>query len=151
MNPYLIAGGVALAVALVGGLATDVGSWYRALNKPSWNPPDWLFGPAWTLIYALTAWAAARAWLSTPEHDRVLLVVVPFAINAVLNALWSILFFTAKRPDWALLEVAALWLSIIALIVLVLPIDRLSALLLVPYLIWVSFAAALNAKIVSLN
>ncbi|MEM1435104.1 MAG: TspO/MBR family protein, partial [Pseudomonadota bacterium] len=59
MNAYWIAGSVAVAVALVGGLATDVGPWYRNLAKPSWNPPDWLFGPAWTVIYALTAWAAA--------------------------------------------------------------------------------------------
>jgi tryptophan-rich sensory protein len=151
MNPYLVAGGVALAVALVGGLATDVGTWYRELKKPSWNPPDWLFGPAWTLIYALTAWSAARAWLNAPEADRLLLVLAPFAANAGLNAAWSVLFFTVKRPDWALIEVGALWLSIVALIVIVLPIDRQSALLLVPYLVWVSFAATLNAKIVALN
>lgn len=150
-SAYLIAGGVAVAVALIGGLATDVGPWYRSLRKPSWNPPDWLFGPAWTLIYALIAWAAGTAWYATPEAQRLWIVIVPFVINALLNALWSVLFFSVKRPDWALAEVALLWLSSVSLIPIIGQHSSFAAQLLIPYALWVSFASALNARIVYLN
>lgn len=147
----MITGAAAVLVALVGGLATDVGPWYRNLRKPSWNPPDWLFGPAWTLIYILIAWAAGAAWYATPETQRLWLVVVPFSINALLNALWSVLFFTAKRPQWALAEVVLLWLSTASLIPLAATHSAFAAQLLVPYVLWVTFASALNLRIVQLN
>ncbi|MFK7916291.1 MAG: TspO/MBR family protein [Pseudomonadales bacterium] len=151
MSAYVVAGAVAVLVALVGGLATDVGPWYRNLRKPSWNPPDWLFGPAWTLIYILIVWAAGSAWYATPEAQRLWLIVIPFAANAVLNALWSILFFTVKRPQWALFEVVLLWLSSVSLIPLVAGYSTLAAQLLVPYALWVTFASTLNLRIVQLN
>ncbi len=140
----------ALCVAILGGLATDLGEWYRALAKPAWNPPDWLFGPAWTLIYALTALAGVEAWqVAAPAQRRMLGIL--FAINGALNVLWSLLFFRLRRPDWALVEVALLWLSIVSLIVYCGPLRRRTIGLLLPYLLWVSFAAALNASIVDLN
>ncbi len=140
----------ALCVALLGGLATDLSEWYRALAKPAWDPPDWLFGPAWTLIYALTALAGVEAWqAAAPAQRRV--VAVLFSVNGVLNVLWSLLFFRLRRPDWALLEVALLWLSILSLILYCGALRRRTIALLAPYLIWVSFAAALNAAIVDLN
>jgi tryptophan-rich sensory protein len=140
----------ALCVAILGGLATDLSEWYRALAKPAWNPPDWLFGPAWTLIYALTALAGVQAWqAATPAQRR--LVGTLFAVNGALNVLWSLLFFRLRRPDWALAEVAMLWLSILSLILYCGRLRRRTIGLLLPYLLWVSFAAALNAAIVELN
>lgn len=146
--PVAIAAAAALGVAWAGGMATELGPWYQQLHKPDWQPPGWLFAPAWTLIFGLTALAAAQAWRqarSTVERRR---VVALFSANAVLNILWSVLFFHLHRPDWALAEVALLWLSILAPILLL---ARPARWLLVPYLAWVSFAAWLNWTVVSLN
>lgn len=137
-------------VAVLGGLATEIGPWYRGLKKPAFQPPDWLFGPAWTLIFAMTAVAAADAWTAAPVEARSRIVTV-FAANGVLNVLWSVLFFKLRRPDWALGEVVFLWLSIVVLIVTVRPWSTRAALLLAPYLAWVSFAAVLNLAVVALN
>jgi tryptophan-rich sensory protein len=149
--PLLVAVAAAVLVGAAGGALTDLGPWYYGLAKPAWQPPDWLFGPAWTLIFACTAVAGAQAWRRT--GDRVLRrrVVALFAVNGVLNVLWSLLFFHLQRPAWALVEVVALWLSILALIVTLAAVWRPAAWLLAPYLAWVSFAAALNAAIVHLN
>jgi translocator protein len=141
----------AVAVAVLGALTTELGPWYYALRKPSWQPPDWLFGPAWTLIFALAAVAAVLYWRD--HHDRVdrTQVLAAFAANAFLNTVWSLLFFRLKRPDWALYEVGFLWLSILVLILLLRRGSRVAPWLLLPYLLWVSFASILNLKIVQLN
>jgi len=149
--PLLVAVSAAVAVAAAGGALTDLGPWYRALAKPAWQPPDWLFGPAWTLIFACTAVAGAQAWRRTANPALRRRIVALFAANGVLNVLWSLLFFHLQRPAWALLEVVALWLSILALIVTLAAAWRPAAWLLAPYLAWVSFAAVLNAAIVYLN
>ncbi|MEM6709798.1 MAG: TspO/MBR family protein [Pseudomonadota bacterium] len=154
MMSYWIAGGVAAVVAIVGGLATDVGDWYRELNKPTWNPPDWLFAPAWTAIYALATYAAGSTWNSisaSGQGNPWLSVALPFLINAVLNAAWSVFFFSLKRPDWALIEVGLLWLSTATLPLLVYQAAPTAAWALVPYVLWVSFAALLNGVIVRMN
>jgi tryptophan-rich sensory protein len=145
------AAGCALAVAALGGLATDIGPWYRSLAQPAWNPPDWLFGPAWTLIYALTALAGVETWQVAREASQRRTLAVLFALNGTLNVLWSLLFFRLRRPDWALVEVGALWLSIVALLVYCGRLQRRTIALLLPYLLWVSFAALLNASVVELN
>ncbi len=150
-KPILVAFGAALVVAGLGGAATDVGPWYQALVKPSWQPPDWLFGPAWTLIYALTALAALEAWIRAPRGWPRTRIIGVFALNALLNVLWSQLFFGLRRPDWALVEVGALWASIILLMLVVRPHSTRAVWLLVPYLLWVSFAAFLNFTVVRLN
>ena len=150
-KPILIAFGAALVVAGLGGAATDIGPWYQALEKPSWQPPDWLFGPAWTLIYALTALAALEAWIRAPRGWPRTRIIGFFAFNAFLNLLWSQLFFGLRRPDWALFEVGVLWASIILLMVVVRPYSTRAVWLLVPYLAWVGFAAYLNFTIVRLN
>jgi tryptophan-rich sensory protein len=150
-KPILTAAACAIGVATLGGLVTDIGPWYHALKKPDWQPPDWLFGPAWTLIFALAAMAGVLAWRSRPNLRRWALIVGVFAANGVLNIVWSACFFGLHRPDWALAEVAALWLSIVALIVVLAPHSKLASLLIVPYLVWVSFAAFLNWTIVRLN
>jgi tryptophan-rich sensory protein len=138
-------------VAAAGGSATDIGPWYRALKKPAFQPPDWLFGPTWTLIFALTAIAAADAWTAAPAGIARRRIVFAFSLNGVLNVLWSVLFFALRRPDWALVEVVALWLSIVAMLVAVRPWSIRATVLLLPYLAWVTFAAILNLEIVRLN
>ena len=140
-----------VALAGLGGLVTDLGPWYRALKQPWWQPPDVAFGPAWSVIYLLTAIAAVRVWLcsNTPRERAQWLAAL--AANGALNVLWSGLFFKARRPDWALAEVVLLWLSIVLLIVLARRHDVMAALLLVPYLLWVAFAASLNHAVVRLN
>jgi tryptophan-rich sensory protein len=150
-RPVVAAALCAMAVAGLGALSTQLGQWYYALRKPTWQPPDWLFGPAWTLIFALAALAGVMYWRRQHDRDRRLLGVGAFALNAFLNTLWSLLFFRLERPDWSLYEVGFLWLSIVALIVLLNRASRPAALLLLPYLAWVSFASLLNWKIVQLN
>jgi benzodiazapine receptor len=149
--PIAVAAGSAILVASVGATMTDIGPWYQGLAKPSWQPPDWLFGPAWTLIFALAALSAATAWRDAPDQASREWMVGLFAINGVLNILWSALFFRLRRPDWALVEVAFLWLSVLALILLLRRYSRLAAWLLSPYLAWVTFAAVLNLAMVRLN
>ena len=147
----LLAASAAVLVGILGFLATDLSGWYLALEKPAWQPPDWLFGPVWTLIYALAAVAGVSAWQGARQSAGRNRILALFAINAFLNLLWSLLFFRLHRPDWALIEVAFLWLSIIALIFGLRPFSKVSTWLLAPYLLWVTFAAVLNATIVRLN
>ncbi|MEM8791397.1 MAG: TspO/MBR family protein [Pseudomonadota bacterium] len=149
--PALVAGGVALACAVAGGVLTRLGPWYDNLVKPSFQPPDWLFGPAWTVIFTCTAIAGYRAWIAADAPDQQTTILILYLTNAVINAAWSAFFFTLRRPDWALWEVALLWFSIIAMIVATWPIEQTAALLLIPYLLWVSFAAILNLAVVRLN
>ena len=151
MTPIFIAITVAVFLGIAGGLLTDIGPWYRSLRKPRLNPPDWLFGPAWTLILGLAAWAAVTAWDAARSPDDQLRVVLLFGTNAVLHFLWSPLFFKLRRPDLALVEVVFLWASLITLVFGLFPISRLAALLVLPYLLWVSFAMWLNWQIVRLN
>jgi len=149
--PVVVAALSAFAVAVLGALMTELGDWYYGLRQPPWKPPDWLFGPAWTLIFALAAAAGVAAWRAIqPKPQREWLLVL-FALNGFLNVLWSLLFFRLQRPDWAQYEVAFLWLSIVVLIVFVGRHSRLAAWLLLPYLAWVSFAAVLNGAVVRLN
>jgi len=138
-------------MAVLGGLMTDIGPWYYGLNKPAWQPPEWLFGPAWTTIFALTAMAAALSWWGSATRVSRQNLLLWFLINAVLNLVWSLLFFGLKRPDWALVEVTLLWASIVVLIVLCWRRSHVAGLLLLPYLVWVTFAAFLNLEIVRLN
>ena len=150
-TPILVAAVAALVVATLGGAATDIGPWYFALHKPSWQPPDWLFGPVWTLIYALAAMAGVIAWrhARTPAQRQRILVL--FAANALLNVLWSEIFFKLRRPDWALIEAVPFWLSIGVLILVLAPISATASRLLLPYLAWVAFATVLNLAVVRLN
>ncbi|MBA4048745.1 MAG: TspO protein [Sphingomonas sp.] len=151
MGPIIIAITVALFLGVAGGLMTPIDGWYRGLRKPAWQPPDWAFGPAWTIILGLAAWSAVLAWgAATTEFDRTLVIIL-FASNAVCHLKWSPLFFRLRRPDWALVEVVFLWASLVALVVLLWPISKLASVLIWPYLAWVSFAAVLNWAIVRLN
>ena len=136
---------------IVGALVTDLGPWYYGLRFPPWKPPDWLFGPAWTLIFACAAWAGAYAWLGARTAASRAVILALFALNLAFNILWSWLFFRLQRPDYALVQVGLLWLSIVVLIVVLRRHSRTAGWLLAPYLAWVTFAAALNYAIVRLN
>ncbi len=139
-------------VAAIGGLATasSVDTWYRALEKPVFNPPDWVFGPAWTALYlmmAVAAWRVLRNGGWTPASGALSL----FAAQLALNGLWSVLFFGLRRPEWALFEILLLWLAILLSTRRFFAHDRIAGWLMLPYLAWVSFATLLNASIVRLN
>jgi tryptophan-rich sensory protein len=149
--PVTVATLAALCVAALGATVTDLGPWYQALAKPAWNPPDGIFPIGWTAIYALITVSAITAWRAARTAAQAEWVIGLFGLNGFLNISWSILFFRFQRPDWAFWEVTLLWLSILAIIVYVARFSRSAALLLVPYLAWVSFAAALNWAVVTLN
>lgn len=135
----------------ISGWMTTVGPWYENLTKPKWNPPNWAFGPAWTVILGLAAWSGVLAWTNASNSREQLLVLVLFGINILLHTLWSPLFFNLRRPDWALIEIPFLWLSIVALMIGLAPLSSKASWLLLPYLLWVMFAAFLNLTIVRLN
>lgn len=149
--PVLIAAMVSLAVAVMGATITDIGPWYHSLAQPSWAPPDFVYAIGWTIIFALIAIAGVYAWLATPDWREREWLIGWFALNGFLNLLWSFLFFRFHRPDWAVVEVVGLWLSIAALIIVTARRSRAAALLLLPYLLWVSFAGYLNFAVVGLN
>lgn len=141
-------------VAALGGsaTATSVDTWYPTLAKPPWTPPSWLFGPVWTLLYAVMAVAAWLVWRRGGLRlaaNRLPLAV--YALQLLLNCAWSWLFFGLQRPVWALADVALLWLAIAVTAVLFLRRVRTAGWLMLPYLAWVTYAAALNLAIVRLN
>lgn len=146
-----VAAAAAFAVASVGSALTDLGPWYRALAKPSWQPPDWAFPVVWTTIFALTAAAGVIGWRRTRSAVERRWLIVLFAANGVLNAGWSGLFFTLRRLDWALVEAGLLWTSVLALILFLARFSRLAAWLLAPYLVWVGVAFALNWAVLARN
>lgn len=150
-TPIIVAGAGALFLGALGGLMTPIGPWYRSLAKPRLQPPNWLFGPAWTIILGLAAWSAVTAWNAAADSAARTDVIILFATNALFHALWSPLFFRARRPDWALIEVVFLWASLVALVIGLWPISHFASLMILPYLLWVSFASWLNFAIVRLN
>jgi tryptophan-rich sensory protein len=144
---------VVVAAGGVGSLATTraIPTWYRGLAKPSFNPPDWLFGPAWTVLYLLMAVAAFLVWKQGFNSSGVKLALAVFLVQLALNALWSILFFGMRSPLAGLVNITVLWLVILATIVLFFRVSVLAGVLLLPYIAWVSFAAVLNAAVFLLN
>lgn len=143
---------VCLGVSGIGGAitATSVGDWYQSLQKPPFNPPDWVFAPVWTTLYVLMAVAGWRVWRGAqPEAGRKALLV--FALQLGLNLAWSFLFFGLQRIDLALVEVVILLLAIVANTILFWRIDRLAGALFVPYVLWVAYATLLNASLWRLN
>jgi tryptophan-rich sensory protein len=142
---------VCFAASAAGGLATypNIGNWYASLHKPEWTPPQELFGPIWTVLYATMAVSAWLVW--DRLHGGAFPALKLFAYQLALNVLWSILFFGLRSPDAAAAEIIVLWLVLSATIVAFLRIRRIAGLLMAPYWAWVTFAAVLNISIAGSN
>lgn len=125
------------------------GSWYAGLAKPAWTPPNWLFGPVWTVLYVAIAVAGWLVWRRS--GGRLTPALYVWIAQLIANALWSYLFFGLHRPGVAGVDIAALWVLILAFIVLSWPLSRVAAGLFVPYALWVTFAAALNLALWRMN
>ena len=140
------------AVAGIGGWLTSLGmpEWYMTLRKPAWNPPSWLFGPVWTTLYVAMAVAAWLVWKQA-GFDGATAALSLFFVQLALNLAWSGIFFALQSPGWALVEILALWVAILATTVLFFRHSTWAGALMVPYLLWVGFASVLNAAIVRLN
>ena len=138
--------GICLGAGVLGSFFTisSIPTWYQTLNKPFFSPPNWIFGPVWTILYILMGYSLYLFWLKKK-------VPVVFWVQLALNTVWSIIFFGLKNPVLALVDIAALWLSIVLTIKAFSKINKLAGNLLYPYLIWVSFATILNLAIVLLN
>lgn len=152
--PGLVASVLGCELAgVLGALATaeGVSTWYPTLRKPAFTPPGWVFGPVWTLLYALMGMALHLATGGDREAGTVRAARRLFALQLALNVLWSYLFFGRRRPGWALVEIACLWTAILLTVRSFAALSRPAALLLLPYLAWVSFAAVLNGAIWRLN
>jgi tryptophan-rich sensory protein len=135
--------------ALIGGLSAP-GDWYASLRKPSWNPPGWVFGPVWTALYLMMAVAGWRVWTRggwAQQRGPLLLFVTQLGLNAA----WTPLFFGWRQPGWAFAEILVLWLAIVLTVVAFFKTDKTAGWLLVPYLVWVSFASVLNGVLWRLN
>lgn len=124
-------------------------NWYAGLNKPSFNPPNWIFGPVWSTLYLLMGISFYKVWTSNSDMKKIAIAI--FSVQIVLNTLWSILFFGLQNPVVAFGEIIILWIMIILNIVVFYRINKISGLLLIPYLLWVSFASFLNYSIMILN
>ncbi|MCX7800121.1 MAG: tryptophan-rich sensory protein [Fimbriimonadales bacterium] len=141
--------GASFLAGAIGGAATGpaIAPWYAGLAKPAWNPPNWVFGPVWTILYASMGSAAWLAWRAGAKPSAFVL----FGVQLLLNALWSVLFFGLRRPDLAFFEILALFAAIVACAAAFSAASRAAAWLMVPYAAWVAFAAALNLAIWRLN
>jgi tryptophan-rich sensory protein len=139
------------SVSLAGGVLTEIGPWYYSLKQPDWKPPDWAFGMIWTTIFVLSAMAWILAWRASTHVSQKKILAILFIVNGMLNALWSFLYFKLHRPDWSFIESGFLWLSVFLIIVVMLKFCKSGALLMLPYLIWVSTAILLNYEAIRLN
>lgn len=148
----IVCTGTCLLVGISAGLitASSVRDWYPQIRKPSWTPPDGVFGPVWSVLYLLMGVAAWLVWRAPAGSARSRALLL-FAIQLGLNGAWSLIFFGLHQPGWAALEIVLLWSAIVATVTACGRLSRLAAGLLVPYLLWVSFAMALNVAIWSLN
>jgi tryptophan-rich sensory protein len=139
-------------VGIVGAgfTAPAIADWYRSLERPSWTPPDWLFGPVWVALYALMAVAAWLVWRKG-RVPGVWTAGVLFGVQLALNAIWTPIFFGLRQPGWALLDILLLWAAILLTLIAFARVRPLAAGLLAPYLAWVTYAGALNFALWRLN
>lgn len=140
-------------VGIISSLFTisAIPTWYATLVKPALNPPSWVFGPVWTLLYLLMGIAAWQVWHQSSNKFAVKMAFGFFAGQLILNAAWSIIFFGGHNPAVSLVEIIALWLAVLGTIVTFAKVSKLAAWLLLPYILWVSFATYLNYAIWILN
>lgn len=159
MNKYtriLIVVVTCLAIGYFSGMATQssIKTWFPTLIKPSFNPPNWVFAPVWSMLYIMMGIAAGFVWNrmeASKDKELVKKSLIFFAIQLGLNALWSVLFFGLRNPMLALIEIVLLWLMIYETYIKFSKIDKIAGYLFLPYLAWVSFATILNASIWWLN
>ncbi len=144
---------ICLLVGTIGSLATQtsINTWYIGLMKPSWNPPSWVFAPVWITLYIMMGIAAGIVWNRGTHHKWVKIALYHFGIQLFLNGLWSIIFFGLQKPFIALLTIASLFIMVILTIKWFKVINKWSALLLLPYILWLAFATLLNFEICRLN
>jgi benzodiazapine receptor len=151
LRALLVAFVLSYATAGIGAALTELGPWYFALRHPAWKPPDAAFGVIWSTIFTLCAISGWMAWQAADTLALRRRVLVLFGVNALLNILWSALYFKLQRPDWALFEGVFFWLSILALVMGLWRLSRWASLLLITYWVWVSIAIVLNVQTVLLN
>lgn len=144
---------IAQSAGLIGSVFTTpaIPTWYAQLVKPAFNPPGWLFGPVWLSLYSLMGIASFWIWRQRRHHPLAGKALVVYGVHLVFNALWSVLFFGLKNPGLAFVEIVALWGMIGVTVFLFFQVDRRAAYLLVPYWLWVSYAAVLHFSIWQLN
>lgn len=149
MDYRILVIGLPLIIGFIGGIATSssVNSWYTTLEKPSFNPPSWVFGPVWTVLYIMMG---VSLYLVL-KADGGKVAITLFMVQLGFNLLWSILFFGLQQPFFAFIEIIILWMFILLTIISFYPISPLASYLMIPYILWVSFAAVLNFMIYWLN
>jgi tryptophan-rich sensory protein len=130
---------------------SGVGTWYQNINKPSWNPPSWIFGPVWTTLYIMMGIALFLVWKSEVSDVMKKNAIAIFAVQLLLNFFWSFIFFNQQQPGWAFVEIIVMWIAILSTIFVFANVSKTAAWLLVPYISWVSFATILNYTIWQLN
>lgn len=153
LSKLIIAVAVSELAGIIGSVFTtpSIEGWYAEIVKPALNPPAWVFGPVWTILFALMSIAAFLVWKKGLERRDVKIALGIFIGQLVLNTLWLIIFFGLHSPGGALIEIIFFWLAILATIIVFAKISKLAAWLLVPYILWVSFAVYLNYAIWALN
>jgi translocator protein len=144
---------IPVAIGATSGFFTVTGveSWYQTINKPSWNPPSWIFGPVWTSLYVMMGIALYLVWKSDSSSILKKTAFILFAVQLLFNFFWSFIFFNQQQVGWALVEMLIMWVLILLTIFAFANVSKTAAWLLVPYIVWVSFAAILNFTIWKLN
>ncbi|ODS36627.1 TspO protein [Candidatus Altiarchaeales archaeon WOR_SM1_SCG] len=144
---------ICLSAGFIGSIFTmdSISTWYMEIEKPFFNPPNWVFAPVWTTLYILMGISLYIVWKNGIEKEGVKIALTLFGVQIVLNTLWSILFFGMKSPLYAFVEIIILWAAILLTIIKFMKISKTAGYLLVPYILWVSFAAVLNFSIFILN
>lgn len=142
-----------VGLGLLGGLFTapEIHGWFLHLNKPSWNPPNWLFAPVWTILYLLMGIGFYLVWKTKADTDTKQWAMIMFIVQFAMNVLWSFIFFKEHRMGWAFADIVTLWIGVGCTIIGFSRIHKTAAWLLVPYICWVSFAAVLNYKLWQMN
>ncbi len=142
-----------VGIGSLGGIFTapEIKTWYLHLNKPSWNPPNWLFAPVWSSLYLMMGISFYLIWKSAFANDRKTWAIIIFIAQFALNFLWSFIFFKNHQLGWAFVELVVMWLAILCSIIAFSSINKIAAWLLVPYISWVSFAGILNYSVWMLN
>lgn len=150
---FAIALVMCLGAGFIGSFATrqSVATWYMSINKPVINPPNWVFGPVWTTLFILMGIALYLVWHKGFFHPGVKIAFILFVVQLVLNILWSVFFFGLRSPVLGFIDIIILWLAILFTIILFFRVSPTAAYLLIPYILWVSFASVLNGWIMILN